>query len=78
MSEAEAIDVLVEEAKRLNGWLGDVAVLDMSEIVADGGVTAAQVVGQEAGWRQRRLRDALQAVFNARLASHPSGRESGL
>jgi 2-phospho-L-lactate guanylyltransferase (CobY/MobA/RfbA family) len=69
MSEEEALDALVDTAKLLNGWLGDVAVIDMDETVADGGITAAMVVQQEAGFQQKRLRNALQAVFDARLAT---------
>lgn len=61
-----ALDALVEEAKRLNSWLGDVAASDMDEIVADGGITAAMVIGQEADERQKRLRAALQVVFDVR------------
>lgn len=69
--EQAALDALVEEAKLLNGWLGGVSECDMDETVADGGITAGMVVRQEAGWRQKKLRAALQAVFDARLSPSP-------
>ncbi len=68
MSEGEAVAALIEQVKLLNGWLGDVGETDMCEIVADGGITAGMVVGQEAREQQRRLRAALQRVFDARLS----------
>ena len=73
MSEQEALNALVEEAKHLNSWLGGVSECDMDDIVADGGITASMVVRQEAGWRQKKLRAALQAVFDARLSSQGEG-----
>lgn len=73
VSEREALDDLVEVAKHLNSWLGSIAETDMSEIVADGGITASMVVAQEASEQQRRLRRALQTVFDKRRDSDGSG-----
>ena len=49
---------VVELAK----WLDKIADLDLTEIVADGGITAGMVVQQEAREQARRLRTALAAM----------------
>lgn len=59
---------LFEALKAAYSWIGAVADCDMDEIVADGGVTAAMVVRQEAGEQARRARQAIDANIAARSA----------
>lgn len=46
-------------------WLEEIAHLDWDEIVADGGVTAAMVIQQQAGLYLSRARNALNAEAEA-------------
>lgn len=55
----------VEKLKLVNSWLCTVAQLNMDEIVADGGITAAMVVGKEADLQQKRLRSAIADLLAA-------------
>lgn len=53
----------LEAMKRVNSWLCTVAECDMDELVADGGITAAMVVQQEAKEQQKRMRTAIAAAL---------------
>jgi hypothetical protein len=49
------------ELRRVREWVASLTVTDMNEIVADGGITAGMVVGQEAAEQLRRIDAALAA-----------------
>jgi Ser/Thr protein kinase RdoA (MazF antagonist) len=55
-----------ERVERVRDWLFSIAEIDMDEIVADGGITAAMVVQQEAREQARRLaRASLSTEMNS-------------
>lgn len=57
-------DALVEALVGVRAWAASLTVCDMNEIVADNGITAGMVVGQEAGEQVRRI-DRILAAHTA-------------
>ena len=55
--ERDEARAVIERAHR---WLGGISVLDMDELVADGGITAGMVVQQEGRAQASRLRTYLE------------------
>ena len=62
-----AVEALREALTGVRHWVASLTVTDMNDIVADGGITAGMVVGQEAIEQLRRLDAALTAQ------AHPAG-----
>ena len=60
-----AVASLIEAADGIRAWAASLTVCDMNEIVADNGITAGMVVGQEAGEQVRRIDRALTALRGA-------------
>lgn len=72
-------NAVFEALKQAHSWIGVVADCDMDEIVADGGITAAMVVRQEAQEQQRRARRAIAdsiAAYSALPSAEAKGEAS--
>ncbi|TKD50184.1 hypothetical protein [Sphingomonas baiyangensis] len=59
-ARVEALEAALKDARE---WIASLTVTDMNEIVADGGITAGMVVGQEATEQVRRI-DRARAHLN--------------
>lgn len=81
MTEAERIARGLTEAQRAldsaldfaHHWLNEIAAVDLSEIVADGGITAGMVVQQEAVGLAKRIERARKAVRHHLLTEKRDG-----
>ena len=58
-NDKDGAALLREAMDGIREWIAALTVTDMNELVADGGVTAGMLVGQEAGEQLRRLDAAL-------------------
>lgn len=57
--EVTGVVELRKQLEATRAWIASLTVTDMNEIVADGGITAGMVVGQEAIEQVRRIDNAL-------------------